>query len=121
MKFDKIMLLANGWVVYFNDAMKSAWYFQLMGYPVPNLMNPADHYLSITSIEALEDELLDQSTKLDHIPWDELELKYEHKINQMHKNYMDSELVSDIDNIDTSLKPISEQVDPSKYRANWCK
>ena len=80
MKFDKLMLLANGWVVYFNDAMKSAWYFQLMGYPVPNLMNPADHYLSITSIEALEDELLDQSIDQEDIPWDDLERKYEHKI-----------------------------------------
>ena len=75
--FDQLMLLANGWVVYHNKANKPARFFSETGYPVPLLMNPTDHYLNITSIQALEDDLLETDPDLEEIKQEELEWKYD--------------------------------------------
>jgi hypothetical protein len=52
--FDKLMLMALGKIMYMNKANKSERYFGSIGYPVPDLSNPADHYLQIMAIESYD-------------------------------------------------------------------
>lgn len=52
--FDKLMLLAQGQIIYFNDKDKAVDYFSKIGFPCPELSNPADYFMSIMSIESIE-------------------------------------------------------------------
>ena len=51
--FDRLMLLAQGKTLYFNDANRSVEYFAKIGYQIPELSNPADYFMSIMSIESI--------------------------------------------------------------------
>jgi len=48
------MLLAQGRIIYFNDANKAVDYFSSIDFKCPNLSNPADYFMSIMSIESIE-------------------------------------------------------------------
>ena len=54
--FDRLMLLAQGKIIYFNRASEAVEYFGSLGpeYRCPELSNPADHFMSIMSIESQE-------------------------------------------------------------------
>ena len=54
--FDRLMLLAQGKVIYFNEARFSVDYFASLGpqFKCPELSNPADHFMTIMSIESHE-------------------------------------------------------------------
>jgi len=52
--FDRLMLMAMGKIIYFNEARLSVDYFAGIGYKCPELSNPADYFMSIMSIETLE-------------------------------------------------------------------
>ena len=52
--FDRLMLLAKGKVIYFNEAKLAVDYFQNINYKCPELSNPADYFMSIMSIESIE-------------------------------------------------------------------
>jgi len=54
--FDKLMLMAQGKVIYFNKADKSEEYFDWIGYKVPEFSNPADYYMAMMSIESYDVE-----------------------------------------------------------------
>jgi len=57
--FDKLLLMAKGKIIYFNDANKSVDYFANLLRPCPELTNPADYFMTIMSIEGLDlDELI---------------------------------------------------------------
>ena len=57
--FDKLLLMAKGKIIYFNDANKSVEYFNNLGRPCPELTNPADYFMTIMSIEGIDiDELM---------------------------------------------------------------
>lgn len=49
--FDRLLLIAQGKIVYFNEAHLSVDYFTSIGYTVPDLCNPADHYMTMISAE----------------------------------------------------------------------
>ena len=49
------MLLVQGKIIYFNEANKAQGYFSEIGYPCPPLSNPADHFMSIMSIESIDE------------------------------------------------------------------
>ena len=51
--FDRLMLLANGKTLFFNDAKLSVDYFAKIGFQTPELTNPADYFMSIMSIESI--------------------------------------------------------------------
>jgi hypothetical protein len=61
--FDRLMLLANGKTLYFNDAKLSTDYFSKIGFPIPELSNPADFFMSIMSIESIEKADVDPNDK----------------------------------------------------------
>ncbi|CAG9325735.1 unnamed protein product [Blepharisma stoltei] len=49
-KFDKLVLLAEGHIVYQGLAADSTKYFTKIGYECPKLMNPADYYMRLLHI-----------------------------------------------------------------------
>ena len=50
--FDRLMLLAQGKIIYFNEAKLSVGHFDRIGFKCPELSNPADYFMSIMSIES---------------------------------------------------------------------
>ena len=54
--FDRLMLMAMGKIIYFNEARLSVDYFASIGFKCPELSNPADYFMSIMSIETLEQD-----------------------------------------------------------------
>ena len=52
--FDRLMLLALGKIIYFNEAKQAVGYFANIGYRCPELSNPADYFMSIMSIESAD-------------------------------------------------------------------
>lgn len=56
--FDKLLLMAKGKIIYFDDANKSVDYFHSIGRVCPELTNPADFFMTIMSIEGIDLEEL---------------------------------------------------------------
>jgi len=54
--FDRLMLLAQGKIIYFNEARLAVDYFASINFRCPELSNPADYFMSIMSIESQEEE-----------------------------------------------------------------
>ena len=54
LNFDRVMLLSRGRVAFFGTAERSLSYFTELGYPVPGLMNPADHLLDLVNSDFAE-------------------------------------------------------------------
>jgi hypothetical protein len=50
------MLLAQGRIIYFNEARLAVDYFASIEFKCPELSNPADYFMSIMSIESIEQE-----------------------------------------------------------------
>jgi ABC-type multidrug transport system ATPase subunit len=48
-KFDRLMVLAKGEIVYWGSASKSPDYFESVGHPVPGFSNPADFFSNFCS------------------------------------------------------------------------
>jgi len=63
--FDRLMLLARGKIIYFNEARLSVNYFATGENPevCPDLSNPADFFMTMMSIESIE---LDKETESQH-------------------------------------------------------
>jgi ABC-type multidrug transport system ATPase subunit len=51
---DRLMLLAKGKIIFFNEASKAVDYFSGINFTCPELSNPADYFMSIMSIETIE-------------------------------------------------------------------
>lgn len=57
--FDKLILMADGFIVYQGDAKQSIQHFRLINKPVPPFTNPADFFMKILSVrypKTAEDE-----------------------------------------------------------------
>ena len=54
------MLLAKGKIIYFNQADKAVDYFAQLNFRCPELSNPSDYFMSIMSIETIEQERQEQ-------------------------------------------------------------
>ena len=50
--FDRLMLLAQGKIIYYNEAKLAVNYFASINYKCPELSNPADYFMSMMSIES---------------------------------------------------------------------
>ena len=53
---DRLMLLAKGKVIYFNKASLAVDYFARINFKCPELSNPSDYFMSIMSIESIEND-----------------------------------------------------------------
>ncbi|PVD26126.1 hypothetical protein C0Q70_13794 [Pomacea canaliculata] len=54
--FDLVMLLSGGRMVYFGKASNMVSYFTRLNYPCPELTNPCDYYVDLTTIDPTSDE-----------------------------------------------------------------
>lgn len=82
--FDRLMLLAQGKIIYFNEARLSVGHFESIGFKCPELSNPADYFMSIMSIESQEvDEDDGQPPKTQA----EIYQAYTERINYFHDKY----------------------------------
>jgi len=59
--FDRLMLLARGKIIFFNQAHIAVDYFSSIGYQCPELINPADYFMGIMSIESIDVEDTDNA------------------------------------------------------------
>ena len=58
--FDRLMLLAKGKIIYYNESRLAVDYFAGIGYKCPDYSNPADYFMSIMSIESIEPDESEQ-------------------------------------------------------------
>lgn len=63
-EFDKLILITEGYVVYQGYAKDSLKYFETIGYPCPELRNPADHYMEIIHFQNRNNKTDEETTKL---------------------------------------------------------
>ncbi len=56
MLFDRLILLAKGKIVYFNEAKLAVDYFSTLGdkYKCPEFSNPADFFMDMLKIESID-------------------------------------------------------------------
>ncbi|KAF6002139.1 hypothetical protein F1559_001220 [Cyanidiococcus yangmingshanensis] len=57
---DKLMLLSRGRTVYFGPTNRAVAYFEKIGYPVPNLENPADFFMDCINSDFASEEDVDK-------------------------------------------------------------
>ena len=94
--FDRLMLLAKGHIIYFNKAELAVDYFSGIGERCPELSNPADFFMSMMSIESIElDEQENRQSFI--VDKDDIQNKYNEKINHFKDSYENSELRNDED------------------------
>lgn len=53
-KFDQLMLLADGRIIYMNDSNRAVDHFSSIGLKCPSHSNPADFFMFMMSIEAYD-------------------------------------------------------------------
>ena len=72
--FDRLMLLARGKIIFFNEARFAVDYFGSIGFQCPDLSNPADYFMTMMSIESIELEETSGGAFLDK---DKIEEEYQ--------------------------------------------
>ena len=112
--FDKLMLLAQGKVIYFNDASKSVEYFASIGRPCPQLSNPADYFMAIMSKESLEPENEEITLEIR----EKIEAQYKVEIDNFDQNYQRSALKNDEDFNSPNVRPLTG-ADMQGNNASW--
>lgn len=106
--FDRLMLMAKGKIIYFNQADKAVDYFSQISFnnkffKCPELSNPSDYFMSIMSIETIEpEEVLEFGG-----PNASVQSVYAQKIDNFSQNYQRSALKNDENYLDPRATPIS--------------
>ena len=117
--FDRLMLLAKGRVIYFNEARFAVDYFSSINYKCPELSNPADYFMGIMSIESIEKPDTDDKLELEQSQRDILKI-YEETISSFCDNYKKSHLVNDPNNVDPSVRALKDNDPSNKQTSSWC-
>lgn len=103
--FDRLMLLAKGKVIYFNEAQHAVDYFAKINYRCPELSNPADYFMAIMSIETIETQDTDNAEELQQSTT-HINGIYAAKIKEFSDKYERSALKNDPTVIDPSVVPL---------------
>lgn len=64
-KFDKIICLCRGEVVYYGPPSQIGSYFEKLGYPIPKLTNPADHLMTIIHPDHIRIDAMSKGEEVD--------------------------------------------------------
>jgi energy-coupling factor transporter ATP-binding protein EcfA2 len=105
--FDKLMLLARGRVIFFNEARLAVNYFTKIDFKCPSLSNPADYFMMIMSIESIEMPDTDDHDALQKSQRD-VNSQYADRIAMFSKHYEDSPLKNDHDYLDPTVQPLPD-------------
>lgn len=89
--FDRLMLLARGKIIYFNEARLAVDYFGSINFQCPDLSNPADYFMTMMSIESIELDTSGQTGSV-HMDKDKIEEEYQKQIATFVSKYEQSEL-----------------------------
>jgi ABC-type multidrug transport system ATPase subunit len=63
--FDRLILLADGYVAYQGDAKASIQHFKMINLPVPRFANPADYFMKVLSVKYPKTK--EDDDKLEHL------------------------------------------------------
>lgn len=101
------MLLAQGKIIYLNEAKYSVGHFEGIGFKCPELSNPADYFMSIMSIESQE---VDDNEDEQHVQKSQADIyqAYTERINFFTEKYQNSELRNDYAYISTEVTPLTD-------------
>ena len=90
--FDRLLLIVQGKIIYFNEAKLACEYFASINYKCPDMSNPADYFMSMMSMEN-PNEIESDSGR----PKSEAEItkEYNRKINYLNEQYQLSDLKND--------------------------
>lgn len=91
---DRLMLLAKGKVIYFNEASLAVDYFTSINFKPPDLCNPADYFMAIMSVETIEAEVEEKDGEVDR---EKIMDMYTKQISYLNGHYEKSELRCDPD------------------------
>ena len=118
--FDQLMLMAGGRTLYLNDASKAVDYFASIGEKCPERTNPADYFMNMMSIEALDevdtedpDELKKSKTMIEE--------SYKKKIDYLSEKYDSSELKNDENSRHPEATELGKNNETKKYSPNCLK
>jgi len=93
-QFDRLLLLAKGKIIYFNEARLSVDYFSSIGFQCPDLSNPADFFMSMMSIESIENDATNETGSFMH-DRARIEEIYKETITLLVTKYHESALCND--------------------------
>jgi hypothetical protein len=74
--FDRLMLLARGKIIYFNEAKHAVEFFGNNGFQCPDLSNPADYFMTMMSIESIELDNASENGQTGFLDKDRIEEEY---------------------------------------------
>lgn len=88
------MLLAQGKIIYFNQAKLAVDYFASLNFQCPDDANPADFFMNTMSIENVE-RVRAQGGENQNVSKSEILEEYSKKIDFLHQSYEASKLKND--------------------------
>jgi len=105
--FDRLMLMAKGEIIFFNEAKFAVDHFAKINYKCPELSNPADYFMSIMSYETVEQEIEADEVAPEDRNKTPQEL-YAQRIKVFSNHYQSSELKNNPDTVMPGLQPIKD-------------
>jgi len=113
--FDRLMLMAKGQIIFYNEAKYAVDHFASIGYKCPEMSNPADYFMSIMSYETIEQELDERAEEDRDLTTQEL---YAKKIKYFSDEYQKSNLKNDPNRLQDGLAPLNSS-DIMQSDASW--
>lgn len=93
--FDKLMIIANGKTLYFNEARLAKQYFSHLGYECPPCTNPVDFFIDMVSIH--QPDIVFNNVGEINKKLNEINKEYCEKIDKLAIEYEKSEFKIDLD------------------------
>ena len=115
--FDRLMLLARGKIIYFNEASLAVNYFAGIGEPCPELSNPADFFMTMMSIESIELDKQAEEGASSYLNKNDIEAEYQKKIDYFVESYENSALVNKHDEKAEGIRELDVGADNHAARA----
>jgi len=118
---DRLMLLAKGKIIYFNEASRAVDYFSSINFTCPELSNPSDYFMSVMSVETIEQEV--QENEQGNNDKKSIQQLYQERIDMFSDNYEKSELRNDPEAVaNKQIAPITqaEQERINSSNSSWC-
>jgi ABC-type multidrug transport system ATPase subunit len=95
-KFDNLILLVRGNIIYQGPSTEAVRYFGGIGYPCPKLTNPADFFMKLMNESGLIiDEIREKKTKAIAINQKEVEAKFQNRLDHLVESYKNSSMIED--------------------------
>lgn len=117
-QFDRLVLLAKGKILYFNEARFSVDYFSSIGFQCPDLSNPADFFMSMMSIESIENDAATETGSFMH-DRARIEQIYAETIKLLVDKYYESDLCNDHKAKHPECEPITDSRD-AHVQTSFC-